>query len=938
MDTLKWILAALWLSALPLAAAYLTNVPQTITQPDGTVIECLASGDEFHNWLHDKDNFTIIKDIQTGWYTYARKEGTGLAPSVFRVGQISPRAAGLRPGLNIDREEYLQKRRDWWGEEPRDPRTPTMGSINNLVVFIRFSDQTEFTAEFSTYNSMFNSTVPNTNSMYNYFLEDSYQSLFINTSFYPPPENHFVVSYQDSLPRSYYMPYSSTNTNGYNNDTERRLREHALLVNAVNYISAFIPPTLDIDADDDGKADNVCFIVKGGTTAWATLLWPHMWSLYSFYVYLNGARVYTYNFQLETSLNSSGVGVLCHEMSHSIGFPDLYHYTSNGISPVGSWDLMQTDLNPPQHHMAYLKSRYGHWLPPVRQITDSGTYWVRKIIFREGNCFRLASNNPQYYYMVEFRKKEGFFESSLPATGMLIYRIDTSEDGDGNADGPPDEIYIYRPNGTLTTNGTISSANYSLETGRTAIHASTNPTPFLGDGLQGGLNITQIGSSSGDSISFCVTAVPPAPTDHDEGFESGDFNSYAWVGDGNADWTIDSANAYEGSYCARSGNIGHNQTSTLSLSVQVPAGGSIAFYKRTSSESGYDFLKFSIDGTQKGQWSGTSAWNYVQYPVAAGTHNLQWTYSKDQGVNTGSDCAWIDNILFRWDAPALHLPPQNLQASSLVSDLGAYLSWQPPGQSAAVLQGYRIFRDSRQITDVDSTQLSYTDYAVLPGSMHTYFLKAFYSSPHGHSIATDTLAVTILGSAVVPELISADVVNGNDVLLHWAVPEMPRGIIGYRIFRNSELAGLIDDPAVFTWTDHELHAGEYRYYMSAVYPAFVTEISASLTVTVAETTDSQEQAIPLPVFGISGCFPNPMHGMVKIKFGLDGKDEYAELAIYNQKGQKVRTLLNAWPKAGYYAIAWDGINDSGATVAPGVYLCRLFSGSKVSVRKFVVMH
>ncbi|MDZ4183225.1 MAG: hypothetical protein U1B83_10145 [Candidatus Cloacimonadaceae bacterium] len=36
-----------------LTAAYLTDIPIQVNQPNGTVIDCFASGDEYHNWLHD---------------------------------------------------------------------------------------------------------------------------------------------------------------------------------------------------------------------------------------------------------------------------------------------------------------------------------------------------------------------------------------------------------------------------------------------------------------------------------------------------------------------------------------------------------------------------------------------------------------------------------------------------------------------------------------------------------------------------------------------------------------------------------------------------------------------------------------------------------------------------------------------------------------------
>ena len=107
--------------------------------------------------------------------------------------------------------------------------------------------------------------------------------------------------------------------------------------------------------------------------------------------------------------------------------------------------------------------------------------------------------------MLEFRKKTGTYENSVPGSGLLVYRIDTSC-GDGNSYGPPDELYIYRPGGTTTANGNINSAHFSQETGRTKIYTGTNPSPFLQDGSDGNLYLCEIGSSAGDTMS---SAGPP---------------------------------------------------------------------------------------------------------------------------------------------------------------------------------------------------------------------------------------------------------------------------------------------------------------------------------------------------------------------------------------------------------------------------------------------
>ena len=116
-------------------------------------------------------------------------------------------------------------------------------------------------------------------------------------------------------------------------------------------------------------------------------------------------------------------------------------------------------------------------------------------------------------------------------------------------------------------------------------------------------------------------------------------------GTSNAPWSVSSQAANTGSFGARSGVIGDSQSSTLSL-TQVTTAGTISFARRVSSESGFDFLRFSIDGVQVGSWSGEVPYSTVSFPVTAGTHTFSWTYSKDGSVVSGLDAAFIDNVVF----------------------------------------------------------------------------------------------------------------------------------------------------------------------------------------------------------------------------------------------------------------------------------------------------
>ena len=130
-----------------------------------------------------------------------------------------------------------------------------------------------------------------------------------------------------------------------------------------------------------------------------------------------------------------------------------------------------------------------------------------------------------------------------------------------------------------------------------------------------------------------------------ENFETGDFSSYNWIQGGNSDWTIVTNNPYEGTYCAKSGSISHNEQTDLSINVNVFSN-TISFYRKVSSEVNYDYLNFFIDDVLQEQWAGEYDWSEVSYPVTTGNHTFKWSYVKDNSVSNGSDCGWIDYITF----------------------------------------------------------------------------------------------------------------------------------------------------------------------------------------------------------------------------------------------------------------------------------------------------
>jgi len=484
--------------SLNVFAAYLTNQPSTVTLPDGSSLNLLASGDEFYNWLHDDAGFTIVQSSEDGFFYYGEKVEGYISASQYRVGQIDPRTIGIEKWLKEDADKIRQKAAEFQQTMTIRTERVTRGTLNNVCVFIRFSDQEEFPQPRSFYDEQFNSLDQGAVSLQNYYKEVSYDQLTLSTTQYPESAMDINVSYQDSHPRAYYSPYNAaTNPEGYNDGWERTQREHQLLADAVEEIANQVPAELDIDYNDDGYVDNVCFIIRGPHDAWAELLWAHRWGLYSQDVFINGKQVYDYTFQPE---NQATVRILAHEMFHALGAPDLYHYGFDGISPAGPWDVMEGGF---VHMGAHMKYKYGGWLDEIPTITTSGVYSINPLNNEFNNAYKIPSpNSSQEYFVVEYRKRDqATFDRNVPGSGLLVYRINPNMNG--NSDGPPDEVYIFRVDGTVSENGSIAEAYFTSDAGRTEINDHTNPTGFLSNGYEGGISIYNIGSAE-EQISFYV--------------------------------------------------------------------------------------------------------------------------------------------------------------------------------------------------------------------------------------------------------------------------------------------------------------------------------------------------------------------------------------------------------------------------------------------------
>jgi hypothetical protein len=111
---------------------------------------------------------------------------------------------------------------------------------------------------------------------------------------------------------------------------------------------------------------------------------------------------------------------------------------------------------------------------------------------------------------------------------------------------------------------------------------------------------------------------------------------------GSADWFGQSTMfCYDGD-AAQSGYISDSQESWMRTTVSGLT--RVSFYWKVSSESGYDFLKFSIDGSLQDSIDGFEDWQQMIYTFSTDSHTLEWRYVKDESASSGNDCGWVDQV------------------------------------------------------------------------------------------------------------------------------------------------------------------------------------------------------------------------------------------------------------------------------------------------------
>jgi immune inhibitor A len=526
-----WLLLLFLSLSIPshLFAVPAAPVTHILRQPDGTEFNAKQWGDEnLHGW-ETEDGYTIVYDEQINGWTFATQDSEGnLVSSGRLVGKESappnvPKS--LRPSRlalskiikkKVTKEINLNNLKLFESTFPTqipDFIVPSSGTANVPVILINFKDRT------TTYSkSQFKSLLFGTGtwSMKDYYEEVSYEKFSVSEG--PDGiQGWFKANYN----HDYY-----DETYGYVGDLVYEAVQQAdTNINFANY-----------DMDGDCFVDVVAIVHQGrgqeesGNTY---DIWSHRWNLYSANSYgRSHYGIYTTNdicsaggyvkvndyiiMPERFGSDISTIGVFTHEYGHALGLPDLYDtdYTSAGIGrwslmAGGSWNKVVNPGDRPAHLDPWCKYKLG-WIIPIEVSTALVNEPIKQI---ETNpeAYKFLSGTPSSgeYFLVENRQKVRF-DAGIPASGLLIWHIDTGQSNNNNECYPPYncESYHYKVSLIQADNRWHLEKNYNWgdsgdpfpgSTGKKKFNPFTSPNSNLWNGSNSHVNVSGI-SSSGSTM------------------------------------------------------------------------------------------------------------------------------------------------------------------------------------------------------------------------------------------------------------------------------------------------------------------------------------------------------------------------------------------------------------------------------------------------------
>ena len=448
------IFVCLMLCSLTTWAAKAVSIPVQVRQADGSVITVILRGDEHINWYTTLDGVLLVQGTDNNYYIgKVEKSGNLIATQQLAHEALTRSQAERNLIAKQDKEKFFayvnkiaEESENAYDNTPLTrgpiintgwdgvPYFPHTGSPKALVILAEFQDTT-FTIQdtkkvFTNYlmnEDHFSDTRYGQNQNYKgvrgYFKDCSYGQF---TPF-------FDVVGPIKLPKKHAIY-------GAGND-----RMDLLLADACAAVDDLVD-FAKYDANNDGIVDLVYIIYAGHSANYhdnkVSNIWPKSGTVTISNTY-DGKRICRYGVSNElngsdkTSKNNkkiNGIGLFCHEFSHTLGLPDIYAYHTDAENQddqgMEFWDLMDGGTGVrggrvPASYLAWEREVMG-WMN-IDELKKDSSIENLKSIDNGGKAYKIINPNDSNEYIVLQSMQKGAWNQGWGdgtyGKGLLAYRV-----------------------------------------------------------------------------------------------------------------------------------------------------------------------------------------------------------------------------------------------------------------------------------------------------------------------------------------------------------------------------------------------------------------------------------------------------------------------------------------------------------------------------------
>lgn len=446
----------------------------TVTQSDGTELNVRIYGDEHFNWLTTEDGVLLVKEGNNYYIAETTTSGTLKATS-FIAHNANKR---LPAEIKAIKKQDLSRFRSYAIKKASPTKAmgtgnsgvkyfPHSGSPKALVILVEFSD-TPFQSGEKAKNVFEHFLKGKTEDA----LPDGYEAYTesyakANLRNKGSVSDYFYVMSQGTYTPQFDVvgPYKLNHSFLYYGQGEND-NTYALVSDACKAADKDVDFSR-YDADGDGMVDLVYIIYAGYPASMSgnpNDIWPKS-GTGDFGTY-DGKKVCRFGVHAELNfgreLNQkngfllSGIGLFCHEFSHTLGLPDLYPTVD--VSKVDNqnpemWDLM--DGGEYTYNGGYCPTPYSPWemdamgwATPI-ELSDEKQTVTLKSYGKERVAYKIKGENNEYLLLQNIQIGGWWTGVALVyKTGMLVWRIDYNNkdvnlfDNPNNTSGKPKVMIV----------------------------------------------------------------------------------------------------------------------------------------------------------------------------------------------------------------------------------------------------------------------------------------------------------------------------------------------------------------------------------------------------------------------------------------------------------------------------------------------------------------